>query len=781
MTLAPAIALYDPRRLSEADFLAGFIARTDLAEHLVAQLRRTAADGDPRHRLILGARGMGKTSLLRRLAIGIAQEPALAEKLLPLTFREEQYNVRSLDQLWRNCGEALAEWLEASGDEAAATELDRAMLGPEWRDTEQAGMAFCARMSAIGRRPVLLIDNLDLILDALPSEQHWQWRRHLQAEGGPILIGAATQAPRQLGEREAAFYEFFRLDRLEPLTEEELLRCLQRLAEHRAEAGQPVLEVLRREPERLRVLHTLTGGNPRILALLYQVLERAESDTVFADLEALLDQVTPLYKARVEELRTDLQRAMLDAVALHWDPVTANILARITDTPVTTVSSQLSRLQEAGYVTEVPTSGARAGYQLAERFFNIWYLMRHGTRRTRQRMAWLTGFLAEFFSWSELQGMRARLTRGEGSKWYPLYAEALEAALEAPALRQGPGRVTATDVDFQDAMERAEAAAAADDFITAVSAYREATSHDPANTGPWERLGDLLVVRLGRPEEAEEAYREAIARDQKNAWLWLRLGNLLASYLGRPEEAEHAYREAIVCNPQEVRPWIGLGNLLADHLGRPNEAEDAYREAIKLDPKNAWSWNGLGNLLADYLGRSQEAEHVYVQAIACDPSNPSIHANVMWFRLAGGTVPTGSERSALENSLPPVGLYLLDAGIALACDNLGAAMEQLAAALALPLYAAGMGFLDDLLRVLRLAHRRGQGERLISWFESSGQAERQAPLFAAFVALERGPATLRDINPETRAVAERLYKQLRPSGVAPPAPPRRRGRPRRRG
>lgn len=39
---------------------------------------------------------MGKTSLLRRLAIGVRDDPDLSAVLLPLTFREEQYNVHNL-------------------------------------------------------------------------------------------------------------------------------------------------------------------------------------------------------------------------------------------------------------------------------------------------------------------------------------------------------------------------------------------------------------------------------------------------------------------------------------------------------------------------------------------------------------------------------------------------------------------------------------------------------------------------------------------------------------
>ena len=169
----------------------------------------------------------------------------------------------------RNYGEALAEWLEASGDPTAASWLDQDLRGTAWKAPDSAAEAFADCMAATGRRAVLLVDNLDLILNALPEQQRWQLRRILQAPGSPILYGAATQVPEQLGDPDAAFYEFFRWDVLEPLTQAEMMTCIRRLAEANPETSGPVVAVLERAPERLRVLHNLTGGNPRILALLY--------------------------------------------------------------------------------------------------------------------------------------------------------------------------------------------------------------------------------------------------------------------------------------------------------------------------------------------------------------------------------------------------------------------------------------------------------------------------------------------------------------------------------
>jgi hypothetical protein len=178
------------------------------------------------------------------------------------------------------------------------------MQGPAWQGAEAAAEAFQARLAATGRRPVLLVDNLDFVLDALPDSERWMLRWYLQALDGPVLYGAAVCTPRQCGDRDEAFYEFFRLHVLESLSAQELLACLHRLAEIQGEAGKPVLSVLSREPQRVRVLHTLSGGNPRILSFISERLIEWFEQTGHSERHA------PVYAAFVALVRGE--RTLLD-------------------------------------------------------------------------------------------------------------------------------------------------------------------------------------------------------------------------------------------------------------------------------------------------------------------------------------------------------------------------------------------------------------------------------------------------------------------------------------
>ncbi|HVB66456.1 MAG TPA: tetratricopeptide repeat protein [Acetobacteraceae bacterium] len=459
---------------------------------------------------------------------------------------------------------------------------------------------------------MLLVDNLDLVLGALPEDQHWQLRRVLQAAGGPILYGAAARALRQSGDQGSAFYEFFRIDVLEPLTAPELLRCLGRLAAARGPAGAAVTAILAREPERLRVLHTLTGGNPRILALIYQVLERAESETVFADLESLLDQLTPLYKSRVEELRTELQRSILDAVALHWDPITSHDLAAATGVEITTVSSQLSRLRDYGLVEEVPTSGARAGYQIVERFFNIWYLMRHGTRHTRQKMRWLTAFLKTFYSGDDLRRLRERFAAATAAgEWRELYGETLEAALIDVEPLPRPDRHSSLAVpDLTDLQRAANLGIVSGrlsetgDSAGALAAIREAVGISRRLTGenPEQLFAFSLAVNLHNL-----SVRLSEAGDSADALATIREAVDILRHLAREDTVRFApYISASLVN---LSVFSSQSGDKADALAAIREAVDLYRRLTKADsskfsPDLATSLNNLSNRLGEARDRA---------------------------------------------------------------------------------------------------------------------------------------------------------------------------------
>jgi len=653
------ITLFNPGSQKEADFLAGFIARQNELRFYLAQLRNTQADQAAKHHLIIAPRGYGKTSLLRRIQIALRDDPEFNTRFIPLAFREEQHNVISLDVLWRNCVQSL---LEVREDEhATAAEIDsldqlwqrlapRGELKRDEQDGAPAWTAFSEHCHGLGRRPVLLIDNLDTLLAGLERHQ-WGLRSILQLPDGPVMIAAASRYPDSLSDHKAAFFDFFRISNLPALSDHEVMSCLRDFARMRGDRGLPVRKMLESDPGRISALNTMAGGNPRTLGVLYTVLETHMSDDVLAQLSAMLDTFTGWYQARTEELPLQ-SRAVFDALALNWDPMTAADLGKVTGLDTPSISSHLSRLEKTGYVEAVSLSNirkTRSGYQMSERFFNIWYLMRNGPRRMRQAIKFLTIFLRSCFNRGELHEIaKDKLAQGYGrvestlalasciedsrlrvrlldtaESCIPQDARseelrALVSELREPSLNDKRGKRSDED-PIKLLLAQGRKFVDQKEFDKAEAEFRQAIALNDKDAYAWWWLGHLLHYCLERNEQAEAAYRKSIALDGKQAGPWSALGMLFHYRLQRYEEAEAAYRQAIALDEKQIGPWVALGDLLQDHLSRYEEAEAAYRQAIALDEQDARPWDSLGSLLQDHLKRYEEAEAAYRQAIAHDP------------------------------------------------------------------------------------------------------------------------------------------------------------------
>jgi len=496
------VAVYNPDLLAKHELVRLFVARRPLLERLIRDLHDETV-GLPQHHVVIGRPGMGKTTLLQRLRYAIEDDPTLDARWLPLSFPEEQHNVASLSDFWLNCVDALADSLESRGQHDGLLPIDEQLVdiaAIASEDTRRSSALKLLRSVAerVDRRLILLIDNLDLVFERLDQDD-WALREVLSREPWLLIIGATSQPLESSFRYDKAFYDFFRAHNLDGLDEPQAFELMRHLA---VVTEQPrVLEIIDREPGRVQTLRLLSGGDPRTLVLLFNLLCQATEGDPRSDLERLLDQITPLYKHRLAELPAQAQR-VVDALALHWDPATARELADRLRLDVNQVSAQLNRLVKHGVVEKTRLPGnKRAGFQLSERFFNIWYLMR-ASRRSRQRLLALVEFLALLFP-SEAPG------------------DAQDPAAAAPARRQAARGEWPTPVALQ--------------FLSSSDAHDRQTC--------WADIASVFtdLVRHGHASRAH-AFLQTLA----NAETW-------APMIAALEAADHGSADSLLALSPELR------------------------------------------------------------------------------------------------------------------------------------------------------------------------------------------------------------------------------------
>ncbi|QKZ12429.1 hypothetical protein [Spirosoma sp. KUDC1026] len=386
----PLIAtIYNPQNQSKEALIAGFIARKQKFERIFRDIRDAPMIKPEQHYLIQGIRGMGKTTLLLRIAYEIDNTPELRQRLIPIIFNEEEYGIGTLSDVWERTAQYLGE------TDATFADLYEAIT-KQYGEDDYEQIAFQTLINSLqqkGKKLLLLIDNIGDVLKKLDDQEGKRLREILLTTPELRLIGATSVVIEQVHDYTKPFYEFFKIIHLNGLSREEATELFLNLGEtYHTDA---VRELIERQPGRIEAIRRLTGGVIRTMVLLFEILVENDSGSVFRDLNVLLDRVTPLYKHRLDDLPAQQQK-IVAALAQSWDAASAKEIAQVVRLESKVVSAQLKQLINNGLVEKIETNTKNHLYRLEERFFNIWYLMRFG-RRTDQRVLWLIRFFETMF------------------------------------------------------------------------------------------------------------------------------------------------------------------------------------------------------------------------------------------------------------------------------------------------------------------------------------------------------------------------------------------------
>jgi tetratricopeptide (TPR) repeat protein len=361
--------------------------------------------------------------------------------------------------------------------------------------------------------------------------------------------------------------------------------------------------------------------------MLFKLIVNGFSTEINDDLEALLDEITPLYKARYEEISEQSQK-IIATIALNWDAISLKKLSQQSGYANNQLSPQLKRLIEEGWIETTPAEHAKGNaYFISERFFNIWFIMRMSTRRQKQEIYCLSKFLESYYG-EELTEVANRFLK---KKWMgadikqsllalALAKSKIDEKLKKP-LREKAYKTIIRD-SFKNNTDISTHINIVSDSIETIDERNEVDDILKQEQASLQNMKDWLdklqfYLENENFDEAENELKDAISLDENNFMIWHCLGKIYF-ISGKYDEAESALIKAISLGENvyifdiDASAWYSLGQLYHYHLEKYDEAEEAYNKSLSINKKGYSDTKyQLVYLYRDILGKLEEAETLF--------------------------------------------------------------------------------------------------------------------------------------------------------------------------
>ena len=524
-----------------------FVVRNRELDTVLEILQGNIESPSCQHVLIVAPRGRGKTMLLARAAAELRTKDKFSRFLLPVRFMEESHEIFDVADFWLETLFHLARESAASHPELAQELREtHADLSGCWRERALGDRARAVVLNAaerIGRKLVLMVENLQTLCASVDDDFGWQLRASLQSESQIMMLASATSRFEGLEDAEEPFFELFRLIDLTPLTTEECHRLWQAVSRDRVSV------------QEIRPLEILTGGNPRLLVVVAGFAEHRSLRALMEELVRLIDEHTEYFRGHLEALPKSERRVYIAIMDL-WQPSSTGEIAERARMDVRVVSTMLRRLIDRGVVVPDRWTGSKKRlYCAAEPLYSIYYKL----RRERDEAAVvesLVRFMVAFYDTSVL---------------YPVFDTLWSDVKDSPSLLNGIDRALTkrpveTDLDSRMVWARLQR----------------------VSETAWDYRGPEAQIRLR--EEIESALRVGE---------WMRAIELIDRYVAEgwtyrsKTSQEH---DLVILAQLRVKAYFGMGDFekvtaiaseILDRLRGSRDTSILIRSALILYRKSA--------------------------------------------------------------------------------------------------------------------------------------------------------------------------------------------------
>jgi tetratricopeptide (TPR) repeat protein len=373
------------------------IGRKEMLDDLLEKLERNAGKKGIQHYLFIGPRGIGKTHFLTLIENAIKTNLNLQKRYTVIRFPEENNRILSFADILLGIAEILGEVTDDNEWQQFYRSTSEIERDEDIIDTIVPKLRHYQKQT--GKTLLILLESVAaLFTEQIKQEQDiHRFRSFLMDTPCSTLVGTSPVYFPGLYDTKSPLYDFFDIQILEDLTEEQTLEMIRRNLEW--EECTDILKDFESLIPKIQTIHIMTGGNPRLIMMLYELVAHDNLLDVKIQFQKLLDQISPFYQDRLKDLAPQ-ERALLETLALNRsEPRTpANIARHLRKSPQQT-SSLLRRMTKAGYLTasENPQDKRSRIYRIKEGFFDLWLAMSE-SRIQRKRLGYLVEFFEMYFN-----------------------------------------------------------------------------------------------------------------------------------------------------------------------------------------------------------------------------------------------------------------------------------------------------------------------------------------------------------------------------------------------
>jgi tetratricopeptide (TPR) repeat protein len=584
------ISAFTPSLMSHAELETIFVQqnRQALAQEVFEKIILSATTQAKHYALLVGMRGMGKTHMVAliyyRLLAEFEKAPELKEKLVIAWLREEEWGVDSWLDLVSRILRALA--IEEPQAKSLLAELKRISVEGSIEQAAINAKQFLKR--AIGQRTLLLImENLDDLFKGLGVKGQQYLRSFLQQDSCCTILATTPALFDGVQSRAQPFFGFFHTRDLARLEVSEAIEMLTKIA---TLGGQEDLASFLQTPlgrARVRAVHHLAGGNPRLYMLFSQFITRDALDSLVKAFMKMLDDLTPYYQARMKEL-SNQQRKVVELLVDRRHPVMVKEIAAECFIDAGTAASQLRDLRGMGYV-EAEQNGRESFYELRE------VLMRLCLEVKKQRGQWVEIFLEFLRIWYppwERKG-QLELTQLVKAEQY-IKAQSLLPQLIGQSDEQTEKSGLSTIFQFLEGCELLKS----EKHSEALAVFDSLLAEDGNHADAWNGRG-ISLLRLGRYEEAIASYDKALLINPENYYVSYNKGFTYFKW-GKYTESIDCFDKSIALQSDNYNSWHSKG-IVQFVMGNHPDALTAWQQAFQIVQQLPTHPNDINELIKEFL------------------------------------------------------------------------------------------------------------------------------------------------------------------------------------